>query len=149
MPMFAIRQAEESDSPAIRDLIHQVQINPMSLDWRRFVVAVTLEDELIGCGQIKSHRDGSNELASIAVRPEWRNQGIARAIICTLLQEHPGKLYLTCRSSLGQFYEKFGFHSIPEEEMPHYFRNIRRLFMALTKIRQLGDELLVMVKNEE
>jgi amino-acid N-acetyltransferase len=146
--MFTIRQAREIDFPAIRALIHQVQINPMSLDWRRFVVAVSPENELIGCGQIKPHRDGSNELASIAVLPEWRNQGVARAIIHTLLQNHPWKLYLTCRASLGQFYEKFGFHNLPEKEMPAYFRNIRRLFRALTRVRQMEDELLVMVKDE-
>jgi len=149
MPMFTIRQARKSDFPAIRALIHQVQINPMNLDWQRFIVAVTSDDVLIGCGQIKPHRDGSNELASIAVVPEWRNQGVARAIIHALIRSLSGRLYLTCRASLGTFYEKFGFRSIPEEEMPTYFRRISRLFRIMTRVSKDSDVLLVMVRDKQ
>ena len=148
-PMFTIRQARENDFPLIRDLIHQVQINPMSLDWRRFVVAVNSDDALIGCGQIKSHGDGSDELASIAVVPAWRNRGVATAIIHNLLQNHSGRLYLTCRANLGSFYEKFGFRSLSEEEMPPYFRRISRLFNVMTKVSRQSDALLVMVRDEK
>lgn len=148
MPMFTIRPAKESDFPAIRALINEVQINPMSLDWQRFVVAVTPDDNMIGCGQIKPHRDGSEELASIAVSPEWRNRGVARAIILTLLQSHPGKLYLTCRANLGSFYEKFGFRSLADREMPPYYHNIRRLFRIFTRVRREQDDLLVMVRDK-
>ena len=40
MADFTLRPATEDDFPLIKDLIHRVGINPMSLDWHRFVIAV-------------------------------------------------------------------------------------------------------------
>lgn len=145
--MFEIRPARQSDFPAIRALVRLVRINPMHLDWRRFLVAVTPEEVLIGCGQIKPHRDGSEELASIAVAPEWRKQGVAREIIKHLLEHHPGRLYLTCRASLGAFYARFGFRRVSEEAMPPYFRRVSRLFRVLSSLNWVDEGLLVMVRE--
>jgi N-acetylglutamate synthase-like GNAT family acetyltransferase len=102
-------------------------INPSGLKWPRFVVATTPAGDVVGCGQIKSHADGSMELASIVVTPPWQGQGIARSIIEYLLETHHGDLHLMCQSSLGKLYEKFGFQAISEEEMPPYFRRIKHL----------------------
>ena len=122
-------------------------INPTGLDWRRFVVAVSPQGEVIGCGQVKPHRDGSLELASIAVTPERRGQGVARAIIEHLLAENQGELYLMCRSGLGGLYEKFGFRVIQPDEMPRYFRKISRLVGLVEVLRRDGESLLVMKRD--
>ena len=82
---FMICSATKQDFPAIRALIYAVHINPTGLDWRRFLVAVTPDNELLGCGQVKRHFDGSRELASIAVQEQARGQGLARAVIQELL----------------------------------------------------------------
>ena len=71
---YSLRLAAQSDFPAIRRLIHEVGINLLALDWRHFILAVDANDHMIGCGQVKHHKDGSLELASIAVQPEWRRQ---------------------------------------------------------------------------
>ena len=141
---FSLRAATSSDSTNIRALIRAVHINPLGIDWRRFIVAITSQGELIGCGQIKPHGDGSRELASIAVVQAWRRRGVAQTIIEYLLAANSGVLYLTCRSRLGPFYEKFGFSPIPVSEMPLYFRRIKRLVMLLGVNRPSGDKLLVM-----
>ena len=78
--MYNLRQATASDAAAIRRLTLQVRNNPAGLDWRRFVLAVTPEEALIGCGQVKPHGDGTQELASIAVVPSWRGRGGGGAI---------------------------------------------------------------------
>jgi len=142
--VFALRPATSADFPAIRGLIRLVQINPIDLDWQRFVIAVTPEGEMIGCGQVKPHGDGSRELASIAVTPPWRKRGVARAIIEHLTASEPGTLYLTCRASLGPFYTRFGFKAIEQPEMPPYFRRISRLMKALGVLHVVGEGLLVM-----
>jgi N-acetylglutamate synthase-like GNAT family acetyltransferase len=144
---YQIRPALESEHPRIKALIYAAKINPMNLDWRRFIVAVTPDGDLIGCGQVKPHRDGSLELASIAVGAEWRRRGIARAIIEALLTAHPGELYLTCRSHLGSFYEKFGFQIIEEAQMPPYFRKISRLARMFSPTGVIPGDLLVMWRN--
>ena len=94
--LFTLRHATQADFPAIRDLIDAVGINPMGLDWRRFIIAVDVDDRLVGCGQVKPHQDGSLEMASIAVQSEWRKKGVARVIILQLLETHLRPLNLVC-----------------------------------------------------
>lgn len=131
MPEFNLRPAVAGDTPVIRDLIHRVGINPMDLDWRHFIVAESSGSHFLGCGQLKQHRDGSLELASLVVETAYRGQGVARAIIEHILAHSPRPLYLMCRPSLDPFYQKFGFQVIQLEAMPPYFRRIRRLINAL------------------
>jgi N-acetylglutamate synthase-like GNAT family acetyltransferase len=141
---YTLRPAHESESGQIKALIHSVGINPMGLDWKRFVVAVNDQEEIIGCGQLKPHGKEILELASIAVVPEHRGKGIARAVIEHLLKDSPRPLYLTCISSTGPLYEKFGFVALSQEEMPRYYQRLRKLAMALIHLSSRNDELLVM-----
>jgi amino-acid N-acetyltransferase len=145
---WRLRPAVEADFVAIRNLIRQVHINLMGLDWRRFWIAVNQHNELVGCGQIKSHTGGIDELASIAVVPEWRGQGLARDLIEKLLHEHPARLYLTCRERLGGLYEKFGFRKVEKEDMPPYYRRIVRLVGLMKTTRLLDEDIWVMVREE-
>ncbi len=145
--MYQLRPATEKDAADIRALIRLVGINPMSLDWRRFLVAVLQDGSLVGCGQIKPHGDGSNELASIAVHPTWQHQGIAAAIIQSLLNDRQGELYLTCRAGLGPFYEKFGFRIATGDELYPYYKRLTHLVGILGKMRLMGEGLLVMKRD--
>lgn len=142
--MITIRPARESDATQIRGLIYSTGINPMGLDWKRFIVAVDEHDEMIGCGQLKPHGHDLLELASIAVYPEQRGKGIARAIIEHLLKNSPRPLYLMCESSLGPLYEKFGFRAISYEEMPRYFQRISKLAGLATTLARREERLLIM-----
>ena len=116
----------------------------MGIHWQRFLVAEDFQGVFIGCGQMKHHRDGSIELASIAVIRTWRNHEVASEIIISLLASHPRPVYLTCRENLGVFYTKFGFRIIQPSEMTPYFRRISRLAAALRKIGLIPVNLLVM-----
>jgi N-acetylglutamate synthase-like GNAT family acetyltransferase len=142
--MTSIRPAREAEAPQIQDLIHSVGINPMGLDWRRFIVAVDERDEMIGCGQLKPHGQDVLELASIAVYPEHRGKGIARALIEHLLKDSPRPLYLMCQSSLGPLYEKFGFRATSYDEMPRYFQRISKLAGLVTTLARREERLLIM-----
>jgi N-acetylglutamate synthase-like GNAT family acetyltransferase len=144
MAQFFLRPARETESAQIKELIHLVGINPMDLDWKRFVVAVNDRDEMIGCGQLKPHGKDILELASLAVYPDHQGKGVARAIIEYLLKDSPRPLYLMCESSLGPFYEKFGFRGISYEEMPRYFQRISKLVGLATTLARREEHLLVM-----
>lgn len=139
-----MRPAVETESAAIHDLIHLVGINPTGLDWKRFLVAVTPEGQVIACGQLKPHGADILELASIATLPAYRKQGIATAIIEHLLAQGPRPLYLMCESKMGLFYEQFGFQSLPPAEMPRYFQRIVQLVGLADLISRSGHGLLVM-----
>ena len=144
MTIYSLRPARETDDAAIKRLIHSSGINPMGLDWRRFIVAVDDRDRVIGTGQIKPHGKDVRELASIAVLPEYQRQGLARAIIEHLLRDSPRPLYLTCISSLGPLYERFGFKAVDYAEMPRFFQRISKLAGLVFLLANQGEHLLVM-----
>jgi N-acetylglutamate synthase-like GNAT family acetyltransferase len=145
--VITIRKAKAKDARAIRELIWRVGINPLGLNWRRFLVAETEDGRIAGCGQIKPHMGGPRELASIAVQPEFQGQGIGRQIIEHLLAENLLPLYLTCQQQMGPYYEKFGFQVIAPQEMPAYFRRVWKLYCLLRRLSPNMRVLLVMRKG--
>ncbi|HUF38828.1 MAG TPA: GNAT family N-acetyltransferase [Anaerolineales bacterium] len=122
-----LRPAIASDELAIQRLIREGRINPMGVRWERFVVIEAPDGELAAIGQVKPHRDGSLELASIVTAPEYRGRGLARRVIEHLVASNPGVLYLMCRADFGPMYEKFGFRDVSEADMPKYFRRVSKL----------------------
>jgi len=148
---FSLRPATEKDFPIIKDLIWQARINPTKLDWRRFTVAITelglnenVESDVIACAQLKPVPRGLTELASLAVHPTYRHQGIGRALIVHLLTKAPRPVYLTCRSGLEEFYKKFGFRSLEVDEMPVYYRRLYRVAGAFIELVRRSETMLVM-----
>lgn len=146
MTTFWLRPANADDFAAIKNLVYIARINPLGLKWPRFTIAENDLGEVIGFAQIKSHRDGSQELASLVVAPDYRGQGIARSLVTHLIGNHKGDLYLTCRSSLGEFYENFGFEPIDNQQMPPFFRRVSRL-ASLLDILHKGDETMLVMRR--
>ena len=146
---YTLRPATCDDARTIRSLVIIGGINPSGVNWERFVVATTPKGKIIGCGQIKPHKDGTYELASIIVISKWRGKGIARTIIEHLLEAHPhpGELYLMCQSPLGSMYQKFGFEPLEEKQLPRYFRRIKRLTRLVDFVQKEGGILLVMRRD--
>ncbi len=136
-----IRPATQSEQSIIRKIVRAARINPISLNWKRFVVADD-DGQIVGVGQIKPHGDGSRELASIAVIPQRQQRGIGSKIIRALLEKENGTLYLTCRNELETYYTRFGFRRIGPDEMPTYFRRAYRfanLFGASIVVMRRGE----------
>ena len=144
MSNFTLRSARETDSKPIKELIHLVGINPTGLDWKRFVVAVNAQDQVIACGQLKPHGEAILELASLAVWPEFQGRGLGRLIIEELLKKSPRPLYLMCMSKNGGLYEKFGFRILEYKDMPRYFQRISKLAGFADAFMRSGESLLIM-----
>lgn len=139
-----IRPALEAESALIKDLINEVGINPMGLDWKRFLVAANQDGRVVACGQVKPHGEEIRELASIAVTAEYRGRGLARAIIEELLRVHSKPLYLMCLAYNAAMYEKFGFRVLEAAEFPRYFSRIKKVFDLANIFRKAGEKLTVM-----
>jgi amino-acid N-acetyltransferase len=135
------------DRLRIRRLVWESHISPFGLKWKRFVVAENPEGEVVGCAQIKTHFDGSKELASMVVDPNYRGRGIARMIIEYLIQNQEGDLFLMCRDSMGAFYHLFGFEIISRQEMPPFFRRIEYIASLFQIIYSRDASLLFMRKK--
>lgn len=130
------RKATAADSATIRSMIADAHLNPMGLDWRRFLI-IEEAGQIIGIGQIKQHGDGSRELASIAVVPSHHGQGIGTQIIETLLAGETGTVYLMCAPALEPYYQRFGFEKIDRSEMPPYFKRLLGMVAAVFRAVQL------------
>jgi membrane protein DedA with SNARE-associated domain len=69
---------------------------------------------------------------------------VARRLVEQLLSQSPRPLYLTCRSSLGVFYQRFGFRVLASGELTPYFRRLQRLAAGMMQVFRGGETLLVM-----
>jgi len=147
MNAFSIRKANHQDAARIRRLVVRGRINPIGLDWRRFIVAVDTSGHVIGCVQLKPHGDGSVELASLAVDEDWRRQGVGALLVEVVITIHSGNLFLMCRAGLGIFYEKFGFKALSVDQMPAYFQRVNRWMTWLGRLRPESEGLLIMWRD--
>ena len=139
---ITIRPATEADQATIRRIVREANINPLSLGWTRFLVAEEA-GAIVGIGQVKSHRDGTRELASIAVVPAYRRQGVGTLIVNSLLERAGDQvLHLTCERKNRGYYERFGFRLIGRDEYPRYFARTMRLMNAFARLAR--TEIIVM-----
>lgn len=143
---FQIRPAQVKDQPTIVALVRRAHLNPMDLNWQRFLVA---EDEtgIVGVGQIRPHA-GAPELSSLVVRGDQRGRGVGGQLIQALMAQSPGTVYLFCRAQLEGYYARFGFRAIAVKEAPPSLRTkyaIGRLFTRLI----VGRPVLMMKKTFE
>ena len=150
---FDIRPATETDQAAIKAIVRQARLYPFELEWQHFYVALD-NKSIIGVGQIKKHRGGSWELASVAVVPEFQGQGVATALIHKLLSTYEERLYLLCRDDLESFYQRFGFITATRANLPpeiarrqwlgNFFTRIISLFarrpMRILAMRRISVE---------
>ncbi|MGE5601433.1 MAG: GNAT family N-acetyltransferase [Nitrososphaerales archaeon] len=155
---FTIRRANAGDQRAIQALVRSSNINPIGIHWQRFLIAEDAGPEgrrILGIGQVKVHGDGSRELASIATVRDRQGEGIATALIESLLaaeaRTSSGPLYLTCRSQMEPFYQRFGFRRVETPAgLPAYFRRLMRLakvFWAIGSLLGRGEGGLIMVRR--
>ena len=142
MPLI-IRPASADDQFAITAIVRAARINPRDLDWQRFLLAQWGQD-IVGVGQVKPHKDGSRELASIAVVPEWQGNGVGGALIRALLSRETGPLHLMHNADREHYYQRFGFQRLDRRAMPPYFRRFARMspVIGLFSLNQL--RLIVM-----
>jgi N-acetylglutamate synthase-like GNAT family acetyltransferase len=143
--VVTIRPATQADQATIVRLVRQANLNRMNLRWPNFLVAES-DGGVVGIGQVKTHRDGSRELASMVVVSERRGQGVGTALIERLIAQHPNTtLHLTCRRELGGYYERFGFVRLPSSEYTPYFRRLIPIVNFLAAF--FGQEILVMRRD--
>jgi N-acetylglutamate synthase-like GNAT family acetyltransferase len=141
-----IRAAQAEDQPTIVALVRGAHLNPMDLNWQRFLVA---EDEtgIVGVGQIRPHA-GAPELSSLVVREDQRGRGVGGQLIQALIAQSPGTVYLFCRAQLEDYYARFGFRALTVKEAPpslHARYAIGRLITRLI----VGRPVLMMKKSFE
>ena len=145
---YIVRTAEYSDWKEIKAIIRQTRLNPFGLDWQKFVIAVSVDNTIVGIGQLKRHRGGIVEMASIAVIKSWRGKGVSKSVIDQLLQQGKRNLWLTCRSSMRSFYRQFSFREIRDRNhAPFPYRVILRISSLIRLFSKRRDYIAVMFRR--
>ena len=141
MPIL-LRAATTEDAKPIKHLIRQARINPFGLNWQRFLVAEDAS-EVVGCVQVKPHKDSVRELASLAVAPERQGQGVGTRLVNALLAREHGELYLMCLEQMASYYARFGFALVEPAATPRSLKPFYRLGRLLTRL--FGSERLIIM----
>src|SRR5689334_15629049 len=110
-----IRQGTSADLPAIS----QIQAaSPEAAQWdvqdyAQYDLLIALRGETVaGFAVSRQVAEGESELLNLAVKPEFRRQGIARRLLQVLTARHSGTLWLEVRVSniAGRnLYQSLGF----------------------------------------
>lgn len=116
-----LRRALSSDLAAIERLL---VASSLPLDGVRealddFVVADT-GDEIVGVAGLESCCDDAL-LRSVAVAPEWRSQGLGRALVTRIISDAEARgcraLYLLTNTA-EHYFPSFGFHATSRDAVP-------------------------------
>ena len=133
---ISIRRALEADQTTIVSLIRQAKVNPRNLHWQNFLVAEE-NGQVVGIRQVKVHAQGTREVASGFVLPEYRRQGISARLMNELLARETGPLYTMVNQKRASYYEQFGFRQVDVNQLPSDFRKEYRLGRIITTLMSL------------
>jgi N-acetylglutamate synthase-like GNAT family acetyltransferase len=114
------RSARSEDQQVIVSFIQQARINPRNLQGQNFLIAEE-NGQIVGIRQVKVHAQGSREVASGFVLPEYRRQGISAVLMKKILAREKDSLYLMCNKKRKPYYEQFGFPDVKLRELPGDF----------------------------
>jgi amino-acid N-acetyltransferase len=111
-----IRSATADDQESIVALVRSERLNPTGLHWKYFVVADA--GRIVGAAQIRKHKDGSRELASLVVEPSWREKGLATRMIETLLASEHGRLFVITSEQRSAYFARWMFQAADSSRAP-------------------------------
>jgi amino-acid N-acetyltransferase len=130
---ISIRHAVEEDQATIVSFIHQAKINPRNLHWQNFLVAEE-NGQVVGIRQVKVHSQGTREVASGFVLPEYRRQRISARLMHEMLARETGPLYTMVNEKWAPYYEQFGFRRVDVSQLPADFRKEYRIGRIVTSL---------------
>jgi len=127
-PAVELRRVSQLDLDRIEEI--QAASRPGATQWPRTAylryecwVAV-VAGTVAGFVLYRDLGPGEGEILNLAVAPEFRRQGIGRALVRKILAEHPGEVYLEVRRSntvARRLYESEGFQVVALR--PDYYQN--------------------------
>lgn len=128
-----IRPARQEDQSTIVAFIQKAKLNPRNLQWEHFLIAEA-KGQIVGIRQVKVHSQGTREVASGFVLPEYRRQGISAQLMRELLARETGPLYTMVNEKRAPYYEQFGFQRVAANQLPPDFHREYRIGRIVTSL---------------
>lgn len=128
-----IRPATAADLPAVEKLLSESDLPLAGVreSLNDFVVAEAAGD-LVGVAGLEVCCDDAL-LRSVAVRPEWRSQGLGRALVARAISDAEARgihaLYLLTTTA-ERYFPSFGFQPITREAVPTAVRDTDEFMTA-------------------
>ena len=147
---ITIRPARGEDQETIISFLRQAKLNPRNLHWQHFLVAEQ-DRKVVGIRQVKVYEDGTREVASGFVLPEYRHLGISAQLMKALLAHETGPLYTMVNKKRVPYYEQFGVRRMDMSQLPSDFRKeyrIGRIVTALMSIFSKERIRIIPLKRE-
>ena len=125
---LVVRKAAMHDIPPILDLINGYAAKGLMLPRTEFEVseairdftAVSLDDELLGCGALHFYSPTLGEIRSLAVHERAKTQGAGRKLVEALVEE--AQEYeleaVFAFTYVVEFFRKLGFHELERGALP-------------------------------
>ena len=125
---LVVRKAVMHDIPPILDLINGYAAKGLMLPRTEFELseairdftAVTLGDELLGCGALHFYSPTLGEIRSLAVHQRAKTQGAGRKLVEALVEEAQGYELeaVFAFTYVVEFFKKVGFHEVERGALP-------------------------------
>lgn len=116
--MITYSRATLDDTKTLMEILRSVRGDTKDISGEQFVIAKDAE-KIIGCTRIKQLSD-CLELASVAVLPEHRKQGVGLELVKHILGTDSRRpVYLLCFAETCNFYKKAGFDIIDLNLLPN------------------------------
>ncbi len=113
---------EPRDELKIKSFLKILNGDTSKFKLKNFIIAKGVE-KIIGCIRTKILSDGTLELSSLAVLPDYRNMGIGGKLIETLLLFNKNRpIFLLTSSEKEIFYKKFNFILVEADNLPGLFK---------------------------
>jgi N-acetylglutamate synthase-like GNAT family acetyltransferase len=132
-----VRRARPDDQPVITAMVRRARLNPAGLHWEQFVVGER-GGRAVGVAQLRRHRDGARELASLVVEPGAREHGIATLMVDALLADETAAVYALIDRRFAGHFARWGFRQAGPGELP---RSVSRTYVIGRAVTTLGSLL--------
>jgi N-acetylglutamate synthase-like GNAT family acetyltransferase len=110
-----IRPARPADRAEVLALLESQKGLEIAFEPEEFMVA-TEGGQVVACGRLRTHADGSLELASVATHPGHRGRGVASALVQALLRDVQQDVYALALAP--GFFARHRFAPTPPQRLP-------------------------------
>jgi amino-acid N-acetyltransferase len=128
-PEITVRAARISDMRQVEVLVNGFARDNLMLPktydqlarlFREFVVAVDVEQRVVGCGALRIYSGELAEIGSLAVDESVHGAGIGRRLVERLVEEARslGLVTVFALTLQESFFHRLGFRTVPRENFP-------------------------------